>query len=531
MAIVGKSVAVCFRYMAGKIRSAWIVPSPPKGERVRVRGLIGSRSATLTPTLSRQGRERGKIGFILPAMCFRYAVIRGLLAALCCLLPVASHSKPTDGILLESASTLNRGAWDMKFGVGYGSGAEPIEGPFLTATSKDPIDVDQIVVPLEIRYGLSDRGEIGWSAAFESDAGRKIPTTGNVTGTFLDAGGLQKVRLFGKWKIRPRLSWKVDFSFAGNNAVVDGSDDFDLGVKFIYGPRIGAGTLMLNLGIETKGGGGDFNNNGSTAAAEQYAKPFFFGIGYVYPFSTRLNGIFELAANTSPFEGGLGFKGNDLASALVGLRYGFTDRFFLTGGLGAGMLSGSPNLSVRLGLNWMMGTVRDFSKTEESDEFWAPSADLQEAVRQQAARDEARRRAAGSRTPQEAAENQPAGSPVVADDLSDRISQATEAFNRGDYFAAAAHYEAAINLKNDDPRLHYNLASTYFLMRRYFDARPYYLNAVRLNPADVDGHLYLGYTYFYLNNAGAAAREWRKVLDLDPTNALARQNLESMQAQ
>lgn len=443
-----------------------------------------------------------------------------LLAVSCFLFPVTernpfgilsqAHAKPMDGLLLESATTLRHGAWDIKFGAEFGSGAEPLDGP-ATVFSK-PIVVDVIRAPLEIRYGLSDRSEIGWSAAFEADAGPGI-TAGTPAGPVLDAGGLQNIRFFGKWKIRPRFSWKADFAIAGNNALTDGSDGVDLDVKFMYGPRIGAGTVLFNLGVDIKSGNSDFNDNG---APENYDNPIGFGVGYIYPFTNRSIGIFELSGRTSPFAGVPAAKidGNNELTALAGLRYGW-DRFSLTTGAGFGILSGSPNFTLRLGLNWMLGAVKSYAQSDEDLDFWAPTEEDKKRLAEKA-----ERKAAPGKT-----------WVPVEDELTDRRARASEAFARRDYVAAATHYEAAINLKNDDPVLHYNLATTYYLMRRYAEARPYYQAAIRLNPSDVDSHLYLGYVYYYLSDSTSAAREWQRVLDLDPGNELARNNLNSLGVQ
>lgn len=412
---------------------------------------------------------------------------------------------------------MRRGVWDMHLATEFGGGAEPIAGPFLTATSKDPIDVDYIRTPIEIRYGLSDRNEIGWSASFEIDQGRQIPA-GNVTGTFFDASGLQEIRLFGKWKIRQRFSWKLDVAFLGNNTLTEGNDGFDFGVKFMYSPRLGDGLILLNAGVVVKSGGADFNDNNVTAAAEEYENPFIFGVGYLYPFTQRFSGIFELDAQTSSFAGGLGFKANDLARLTLGGRYSWADRVYLTSGLGLGITDGSPDLTFRLGLNWLLGAGKLVARTEEELDFWAPTEE------------DKQRMAAALSNPANR------GSTVITpanreQEIADRIEKASEAFNRRDYVAAIAHYESAIALKDDDPVLHYNLATTYFLMRRYHEAKPYYQTAVRLNPSDIDGHLYLGYVYYYLRDPSSAEREWRKVMDLDPANVLARDNLESLKAQ
>lgn len=436
----------------------------------------------------------------------------------CCLMPVSVHAKPMDGLMLESVSTLNRGAWDVGFGVEYGSGAEPVEGPFVSGTSKDALKVNVIHAPLEVRYGLTDRSEVGWEAGFESNDGTTFPAGSNAAGTYFDGSGLQRVRMFGKWKMRPRLSWMAEVSSLGDNTLVSGADGFDFGVKFIYGPKLGAGRLMFNLGLLIKGGGSDFNDNGVTGSVEQYHNPILLGAGYVYPFTSHFSGIFEFAASTAPFDGGSGFKANDMLSVLAGFRYGWADRVFLHGGAGFGALPGSPNVAVRMGLSWLLGTVKTYAEMQaESSDYWSPTEEMQAKLRQE--KEKAARRPA-----------EKTWAPPKEESVEDRIAAASAAFGRRDYAAASAHYEAAIYMKNDDPLLHYNLATTYFLRKRYVSAKPYYLNAIRLNPADVDSHLYLGYTYYYLNEPASAAQEWQDVLKLDPDNALARDNLNSLSA-
>lgn len=439
---------------------------------------------------------------MFPACFSRWTLFLLGLASLC-LQPSPAHAGPRDGILLEHPAALGRGAWNLNLGVEFGGGAEPIEGPFLTAGAKDPIKVDLIRGPLEIRYGWSDRAELGLSAAFEADDGTTIPAGGAIPGNFLNTSGIQNIRILGKWKIGQRLSWKADFAFAGKNTLADGNDGLDFGVKFMYGLKLGAGSFLINTGVTIKGGGADFNDNGVTGTAEEYDNPIHFGIGYVYPFTSRFSGILELAGGTSPFAGGSGIAAGDFLSFLLGVRAGLGESFFLSGGAAAGLMPGSPNLTARIGLDWIWGDIKSVAMNREDPDYWAPTPE-----------DRARMAAAAAAPP--------------VDDLSARKDQAAAAFARRDYIAAATHYEAAIGLKNDDPLLYYNLATCYFLMRRYHNARPYYLNAIRLNPGDVDSHLYLGYTHYYLKDTVSAAREWRRVLELDPANQLARDNLAAM---
>ncbi len=431
----------------------------------------------------------------------------------------AGYANPMDGVYLENPLMLDPGMWDMRMGVDFGSGAEPIEGPFLSASSKNPIEVDYVKIPVEVRYGLSPRSEIGWLAAVELDKGQKI-TTGNVTGTFLDAGGLQNMRLSGKWKFRRRIAWAVDLSFAGNNTLMGGSDGLELGVRWISAARLGGGDILFNAGLIAKSGGADLNDNGVSSGAENYKNQILFGIGYVHPWTSRLNWSVELSGATSPFAAGSGFSSNDMLSMVIGSRFAVTDRFHLLTGLGLGIFSGSPAFQFRLGMNSMLGgrpaigsvgpRVSGGDSADESD-FWSPTKEDQERL---------------VRTIQEAS---PSARPKSKEeDLAAKIAMADESFGKGDYLRAISYYEAAIYLKDNDPALHYNLATSYFMRRRYYEAKRSYGRAIQLSPGDIDSHLYLGYTYYYLNDPAQAGLEWRKVLDLDPGHALARGNLESL---
>lgn len=440
------------------------------------------------------------------------------------LLPLTSisYANPQDGFALEGSQLLTRGVWDIGFGVDFASGAEVVDGPFVSAKSKDALAVDWIRVPLEMRYGMTDRTEIGSVIAFESDNGKTFPAGNNAPGTYFSASGIQGMQIFGKWKLGSRLAWRTDLAFLGNNALAGGNDGLDLGVKFMYTPKMGPGWMLVNLGVDIKSGAGDFNDNGVSGSAEDYQNPINFGVGYLFPVTRRISATAELAGGTSQFSGGGAFGTNNRLDALVGLRAAFSDRFYMTGGAGFGVLAGSPNVSVRLGVGWMLGAVERFASSQSQSDWWTPTPELEKQV----AEEMAGGKAAGAKLSGKAGRGR-----TKEEMLADRISLANDAFARRDYVAAAAHYEAAVTMNPNDPVVQYNLATAYFLLRRYADARNVYKSVVRLTPDDVDSHLYLGYTYYYLKDVESAAREWKTVLTLDPANETARQNIESMEVQ
>lgn len=451
--------------------------------------------------------------------------------------PAQALSKTTDGFTLETASTLNQGAWNLKSYLEFGSGAQPVTVTDGTG-GKTAAKVDSIRLPIEVRYGLADKWEVGGDLGFESDDGTEI-TAGGTTIRVLDGSGLQRLRLLGKWNFWQDIAAMADLAFAGDNGLYYSLDSFDFGLKFMYGPQLGVGTFNLNLGILFKGGDADLDGDGKSSASEAYDNVFSYGLGYVYPYSDRFSGIFELVGATSPYKGGTDVGTEDMMSFLFGARYGFTDQFMLDGGFGIGLGDGSPNFLMKVGMDWMWGAVpAEYSSapaTPASDR-WTPSESGKAQKPATAPSTPAKTPAANEpyyepptsySTPKPAEPPKPAG-PTLEEQLQTRIADASAAFNRQDYASSAAHYEAAIKLKDNDPMLHYNLATTYFQLKKYADAKTYYKNSVSLNPADADSHLYLGYTYYYLQDQPSAIREWQKVLEIDPSNQLARDNLKSL---
>lgn len=465
----------------------------------------------------------------------------------CCLIaallvavrPTDAYSKVMDGFYLESASTLNRGAWNLKSYLEFGSGAEPVN---LSAASSPTgsaatVQVDSIRLPVEIRYGLAENWEVGGDLGFEADDGTTLGTT-----TLLDGSGLQRFRLLGKWNFWRDIATMADLAFLGDNELYYSLDGFDFGLKFIYGPQLGPGTLNLNLGLLFKGGDADIDGDGKSSTAEGYDNVFSYGIGYVYPYSDRFAGIFELAGGSSPYKGGSGVTTEDMMNFLLGARYGFTDQMYLDGGFGLGLGDGSPDFLLKVGMDWTWGAVEEYTEATpapaQSQSRWAPSSEERKPAKpaETPAKSEPAKPSAQEpyyeqptsyETPKPPEPPKPAG-PTQEEQLQTRIADASSAFNRGDYVSASSNYEAAVKLKDNDPVLHYNLATCYFQLKKYADAKTYYKNAITLNPQDVDSRLYLGYTYYYLQDQASATREWQKVLEIDPSNTLARENLKSL---
>ncbi len=486
---------------------------------------------------------------------------RGWAWALICILstasPDAAHSIIENGLLMEGPATLARGAWSVGTYLEFSSGAQPItvNGSVSASGTSVPVKVDSIRLPVEVRYGLSDNFEIGGDLGFESDDGEP---DGSVT--YFNGSGLEHLRLMGKWNFFQDVAGVATLAFLGDNELYYGLDSLDFGLRFVYGPQVGAGTLNMNLGMLMKNGSASFRgaNAKIPSTSEDYQNVFSYGIGYIYPYSDRFTGVFEFTGSSSPYKGGGGVNAEDLMSLQVGMRYGFTEQLNLKGGMGVGIGDGSPNFLFRIGMDWLWGAFVS-TVSEAPPQRWEPSGSPgreperrveKPAVPTQPEEEMSRGGVPAARgqipmdrtaekdrmtepapatlgTPPERVPPVPAG-PTTEEQLQARVRDAADAFNRGDLVSAASNYESAIRLKDGDAVLHYNLATTYFQMKRYADAKTYFKNALAINPNDADSRLYLGYTYYYLQDQASAIREWQKVLEIDPTNTLAKENLRSL---
>lgn len=480
-------------------------------------------------------------------------LIAGILLAVC---PMAAESKMLDGFALESATTLPRGLWNLKSYLEFTSTAKPLSIPqHLTNSGADiVVKVDSIRLPVEIRYGISENWEAGGDLGFESDDGEP-----DGAATYFDGSGLQRMRFFGKWNFLPDMAAMADLAFLGDNTLYYSLDSFDFGLKFMYGPQMGAGTLNLNMGFLIKGGSANFNGGNSKIKSSDMGYRGIvptYGIGYVYPYSDQFTGIFEMAGGSSPLKGGSGIGSKSALSFFMGGRYGFTELFNLDGGFGIGLGKGSPRFLLKIGMDWQWGPAGGGTSSSESSSRWSPTSEPREArkpeppapsksstpepPKREGEMEKAKSEKATSyyepppqppqyESPKPPAAPIPAG-PSPEELFQTHVAAATSAFNQTDYSTAVTEYEAAVKIRENDATLQYNLATAYFQLKRYADAKTYYKNAITLKPSDPDSHLYLGYTYYYLQDQASATQEWKRVLEIDPANSLARENLKAMGA-
>ena len=97
-----------------------------------------------------------------------------------------------------------------------------------------------------------------------------------------------------------------------------------------------------------------------------------------------------------------------------------------------------------------------------------------------------------------------------------RLAEAASAFERGTLEDATV------------PQLHKNLGDGYYRSGRYDDALESYLRAVKHRPnLGADVYLKLGNLRYRRQEREEANRCWKRALELEPTNAIARTNLET----
>jgi len=110
----------------------------------------------------------------------------------------------------------------------------------------------------------------------------------------------------------------------------------------------------------------------------------------------------------------------------------------------------------------------------------------------------------------------------------ENIRLANELVANGRYDEAIIFYKRAYAADPKNFRAIYNLATAQYLNRDYRSAMISYESAIKLQPRDVDSHLFLGFTYYKLGDLDGAARAWKRVLELDPNNAVALNNLQAL---
>jgi predicted AlkP superfamily phosphohydrolase/phosphomutase len=98
----------------------------------------------------------------------------------------------------------------------------------------------------------------------------------------------------------------------------------------------------------------------------------------------------------------------------------------------------------------------------------------------------------------------------------------------GDYVKAEDAFKKALALKPQDVYALNNLAIVYMDHKDLKTARQYAERAVAIEPTYANGHVTLGSIYGTMHLLDLAEREFKKVLEIDPSNEHAKKNLEML---
>ncbi len=98
----------------------------------------------------------------------------------------------------------------------------------------------------------------------------------------------------------------------------------------------------------------------------------------------------------------------------------------------------------------------------------------------------------------------------------------------GRYDEAISHFRRAVTADPGNFRARYNLATAQYLNRDFAAAKVSYEESIKLMPRDEESHLFLGFCYYRMGQFDGAVRAWQRVLELNPENAVALNNLQAM---
>ncbi|OIO28240.1 MAG: hypothetical protein AUJ18_09975 [Candidatus Hydrogenedentes bacterium CG1_02_42_14] len=235
--------------------------------------------------------------------------------------------------------------------------------------------------------------------------------------------------------------------------------------------------------------------------------------GVVYaPMRGKYNGT-----TTSGIGASGSIESRDDFGVIAGAEYAFTEK--ISGRLEAELISQS-SISLGLVYNWGGPWMRRQSAPKPpAPEYAAPENQLEISSRENLSAprvseiDIAETDNESIPKPEAAEENMRFGNELVA---------------LGKYDEAIIFYKRAYAMDSKNFRVVYNLATAQYLNRDYLSARNSYEIAVKLEPRDVETHLFLGFANYRLGNVTDAARAWKRVLELDPNNAVALNNLQAL---
>ena len=120
-------------------------------------------------------------------------------------------------------------------------------------------------------------------------------------------------------------------------------------------------------------------------------------------------------------------------------------------------------------------------------------------------------------------------SPEVKSDAMSKNNQGYFDFNKGKYDDAIKHFENAIKSDSQSAIVHYNLGSTYLVMKKYPQAAKSLRRVIDLDPNFKEAHYNLALTQFRRGYHQASINMARSALSIDRNYQLARQLLEAIE--
>jgi len=125
-------------------------------------------------------------------------------------------------------------------------------------------------------------------------------------------------------------------------------------------------------------------------------------------------------------------------------------------------------------------------------------------------------------------------SPELTEQKNEKVESLLEyakiAYDERDFEKAIGYYRQASIIDNKNSKIFYNLGVVFYLTRQYPEAKQTLEKAYKLNSKDIDTLLYLGATNGILKNYNESAQFFKKVLEIEPDNKIAKQNLMRMGA-
>ncbi len=110
----------------------------------------------------------------------------------------------------------------------------------------------------------------------------------------------------------------------------------------------------------------------------------------------------------------------------------------------------------------------------------------------------------------------------------ERIQKGIQKYRNKDFYSAFEEFQKAEEIFPEDPRLDYNIGSALAGGGRFTESIPYFQKSLNGNDAKLHSKAYfnMGNAYANENQKKKAMDSYRKALENDPTNELARRNME-----